>query len=107
MGDRDRPNGRSGHLRPKGGIPDFVTLAGQGALADCGLALVVEVSTNPNITLENPGTTFRVSGRDDRQGPMGAIYAANTLGWTKTRSPTYAGRFGGISERLEAALNAR
>ena len=61
-----------------------VTLAGQGALADCGLALVVEVSTNPNITLENPGTTFRVSGRDDRQGPMGAIYAAETQGWTRT-----------------------
>ena len=65
-----------------GGIFSTASIAGQKIYHDAGISQVSPSATNPNYTdqASTPVTSFRVIGRDDQQGPIGADFMVKTLG---------------------------
>ncbi|HEY8740161.1 MAG TPA: branched-chain amino acid ABC transporter substrate-binding protein [Candidatus Dormibacteraeota bacterium] len=68
-----------------GGVFSTASIAGQKIYHDNGLAQISPSATNPKYTDEQPkpGTSYRVIGRDDQQGPIGADLLVKTLGCKK------------------------
>ena len=65
-----------------GGIFSTATIAAQKIYHDNGIAQISPSATNPKYTDQQPTpiSSFRVIGRDDQQGPIGADLLVKTLG---------------------------
>jgi branched-chain amino acid transport system substrate-binding protein len=65
-----------------GGVFSTATIAGQKIYHDNGLAQISPSATRVNYTDDQPTpiSSFRVIGRDDQQGPIGAKWLVETLG---------------------------
>ncbi|MFH1024168.1 MAG: branched-chain amino acid ABC transporter substrate-binding protein [Planctomycetota bacterium] len=50
---------------------------------EAGIPLITPSATNPQVTDRGYGDVFRLCGRDDQQGPIGADYAIDTVGAKK------------------------
>lgn len=62
-----------------GGYCSSASIPEAGVFAQDHVAFVLDASTNPQLTEENPGTVFRVIGCDDQQGPFAAKFMSEVL----------------------------
>ena len=70
------------------------------------IIMMSATATNPKLTDESGGNVFRVSGRDDDQGPMGAHYLKAQWGDNKIAILHDGQAFGqGLAEQTKASLN--
>src|SRR5262245_2881002 len=63
-----------------GHVNSGVTIATGQVYADCGLAVVTPMASNPKVTESGFATMFRLTNRDDRKGPALARYLIEKMG---------------------------
>jgi branched-chain amino acid transport system substrate-binding protein len=63
-----------------GHVNSGVAIATGKVYADCGLAVITPMASNPKVTDSGFATTFRLTNRDDRKGPGLARYLIQKMG---------------------------
>jgi branched-chain amino acid transport system substrate-binding protein len=63
-----------------GHVNSGVAIATGKVYADCGLAVITPMASNPKVTDSGFATTFRLTNRDDRKGPGLARYLTQKMG---------------------------
>jgi len=63
-----------------GHVNSGVTIATGQVYADCGLAVITPMASNPKVTESGFATMFRLTNRDDRKGPALARYLMQKMG---------------------------
>ena len=63
-----------------GHVNSGVTIATGQVYADCGLAVITPMASNPKVTESGFATMFRLTNRDDRKGPALARYLIQKMG---------------------------
>jgi branched-chain amino acid transport system substrate-binding protein len=63
-----------------GHVNSGVAIATGKVYADCGLAMITPMASNPKVTESGFSTTFRLTNRDDRKGPGLARYLIQKVG---------------------------
>src|SRR5215813_12285937 len=66
-----------------GHVNSGVAIATGKVYADCGLAVITPMASNPKVTESGFGTVFLLTNRDDRKGPGLARYLIQKLGKTR------------------------
>lgn len=62
-----------------GGYCSSASIPEAAEFAKQGIPYLLDASTNPVLTEQNPGTVFRICGRDDDQGPVAASFMKDIL----------------------------
>ena len=65
-----------------GHVNSGVAIATGQIYADCGLAVITPMASNPKVTESGFATLFRLTNRDDRKGPGLARYLMQKMGKT-------------------------
>jgi branched-chain amino acid transport system substrate-binding protein len=66
-----------------GHVNSGVAIATGQVYADCGLAVITPMASNPKVTESGFATIFRLTNRDDRKGPGLARYLMQKMGKTR------------------------
>ena len=66
-----------------GHVNSGVAIATGKVYADCGLAVITPMASNPKVTESGYTTIFRLTNRDDRKGPGLAHYLMQKIGKTR------------------------
>src|SRR5438034_753380 len=66
-----------------GHVNSGVAIATGKIYADCGLAVITPMASNPQVTESGFATIFRLTNRDDRKGPGLARYLMQKMGKTR------------------------
>src|SRR5690242_900675 len=66
-----------------GHVNSGVAIATGQIYADCGLAVITPMASNPKVTESGFATIFRLTNRDDRKGPGLARYLMQKMGKTR------------------------
>ncbi|MDI3269928.1 MAG: branched-chain amino acid ABC transporter substrate-binding protein [Bacillota bacterium] len=62
-----------------GGYCSSASIPEAGEFAKKDIPFLLDASTNPVLTEKNPGTVFRICGRDDEQGPVAMSFMKDVL----------------------------
>src|SRR5262245_1339773 len=63
-----------------GHVNSGVAIATGKVYADCGLAVITPMASNPKVTESGFGTLFRLTNRDDKKGPAFARFLLQKMG---------------------------
>jgi len=90
-----------------GHVNSGVAIATGGIYADCGLAVITPMASNPKVTESGFATIFRLTNRDDRKGPGLARYLMQKMGKTRALVVDDGTPYGvGLADQFVAGFGA-
>ena len=90
-----------------GHVNSGVAIATGKMYADCGLAAITPMASNPKVTESGFGTVFRLTNRDDRKGPGLARYLMTKLGKKRALVIDDGTPYGlGLAEQFSAGFSS-
>jgi branched-chain amino acid transport system substrate-binding protein len=90
-----------------GHVNSGVAIATGQIYADCGLAVITPMASNPKVTESGFATLFRLTNRDDRKGPGLARYLIQKMGKTRALVVDDGTPYGvGLADQFVAGFGA-
>jgi branched-chain amino acid transport system substrate-binding protein len=90
-----------------GHVNSGVAIATGQIYADCGLAVITPMASNPKVTESGFATLFRLTNRDDRKGPGLARYLMQKMGKTRALVVDDGTPYGvGLADQFVAGFGA-
>lgn len=90
-----------------GHVNSGVAIATGKIYADCGLAVITPMASNPQVTESGFATVFRLTNRDDRKGPGLARYLMQKMGKTRALVVDDGTPYGvGLADQFVAGFSA-
>jgi branched-chain amino acid transport system substrate-binding protein len=90
-----------------GHVNSGVAIATGKVYADCGLAVITPMASNPKVTESGFATIFRLTNRDDRKGPGLARYLMRKMGKTRALVVDDGTPYGvGLADQFVAGFSA-
>src|SRR5215510_12001451 len=90
-----------------GHVNSGVAIATGKIYADCGLAVITPMASNPKVTESGFATIFRLTNRDDRKGPGLARYLMQKMGKTRALVVDDGTPYGvGLADQFVAGFGA-
>src|SRR5437762_4894934 len=90
-----------------GHVNSGVAIATGQVYADCGLAVITPMASNPKVTESGFATIFRLTNRDDRKGPGLARYLMQKMGKKRALVIDDATPYGvGLADQFVAGFGA-
>jgi branched-chain amino acid transport system substrate-binding protein len=90
-----------------GHVNSGVAIATGKVYADCGLAVITPMASNPQVTESGFTTLFRLTNRDDRKGPGLARYLMQKMGKTRALVIDDGTAYGvGLADQFVAGFSA-